>query len=101
MWAVRYRGPNYFAEWEVGVQDSVGMSEAATRITVVTRPDCHLCEEAKVVLRWIGEPWAEINVEDVPALEAEYGDRVPVILLDGKEHDYWRVDEQRLRRDLH
>lgn len=54
-----------------------------------------------MVLRRIGEPWAEINVADDPALEAEYGDRVPVILLDGKEHDYWRVDEHRLRRDLH
>jgi len=35
-----------------------------------------------------------------PGLRAEYGDRLPVILLDGKEHGYWRVEEERLLRDL-
>jgi hypothetical protein len=34
------------------------------------------------------------------ALRAEYGDRLPVVLLDGREHSYWEVDEQRLRADL-
>jgi len=35
-----------------------------------------------------------------PALRAEYGDRLPVVLLDGAEHSYWEVDEPRLRADL-
>jgi hypothetical protein len=35
-----------------------------------------------------------------PALRAEYGDRLPVVLLDGSEHSYWEVDEPRLRADL-
>jgi hypothetical protein len=35
-----------------------------------------------------------------PALRAEYGDRLPVVLLDGNEHSYWEVDEPRLRADL-
>lgn len=35
-----------------------------------------------------------------PELRAEYGDRLPVILLDGREHGYWEVDEERLRDDL-
>lgn len=34
------------------------------------------------------------------ALRAEYGDRLPVVLLDGREHSYWEVDEERLRADL-
>lgn len=34
------------------------------------------------------------------ALRAQYGDLLPVILLDGAEHSYWDVDEQQLRRDL-
>ena len=34
------------------------------------------------------------------ALRAEYGDRLPVVLLDGVEHSYWEVDEPRLRADL-
>ena len=35
-----------------------------------------------------------------PALRAEYGDRLPVVLLDGAEHSYWELDEPRLRADL-
>jgi hypothetical protein len=34
------------------------------------------------------------------ALRAEYGDRLPVVLLDGVEHGYWELDEPRLRADL-
>lgn len=74
------------------------------RLTLITRPGCHLCDVAKEAMDRIaadtGEQWQEINVESERELEAEYGDRVPVILLDGKEHGYWRVEEDRLRRDL-
>jgi Glutaredoxin and related proteins len=69
-------------------------------VTLITRPGCHLCEVAKEALDRIGEPWTELDVESSRELEADYGDRVPVLLLDGREHGYWRVDEQRLRRDL-
>jgi hypothetical protein len=55
---------------------------------------------AKEALDQLGEPWTELNVESSLELEREYGDRVPVVLLDGREHGYWRVDEDRLRRDL-
>ena len=61
------------------------------RLTLVTRPGCHLCEEAARALDRIGEPWTELNVESDIELEREYGDRVPVVLLDGREHGYWRV----------
>jgi glutaredoxin len=73
---------------------------AARRLTLITRPGCHLCDVAREALDRIGEPWTELNVESQLELEREYGDRVPVILLDGKEHGYWRVEEERLRRDL-
>jgi len=69
-------------------------------LTLITRPGCHLCDVAKEALDRIGEPWTELDVESQIELEREYGDRVPVILLDGKEHGYWRVEEERLRRDL-
>jgi hypothetical protein len=50
----------------------------------------------------------ELTVTDVDAaaaagdsaLRAEFGDRLPVVLLDGAEHSYWEVDEPRLRADL-
>jgi hypothetical protein len=35
-----------------------------------------------------------------PSLRAEYGDLLPVVLLDGVQHSYWEVDEPRLRADL-
>jgi hypothetical protein len=47
-----------------------------------------------------GEPWREVDVTGDLELEREYGDRLPVILLDGREHGYWRVEEDRLLRDL-
>jgi glutaredoxin len=70
------------------------------RIQLMTRPGCHLCDVAKEALKRIGEPWVEVDIESDPELDAEYGDRIPVVLLDGKEHGYWRVEEERLRRDL-
>jgi hypothetical protein len=74
------------------------------RLTLITRPGCHLCEVAKEAIERVtaatGERWVEVNVESDRELEAEYGDRVPVTLLDGKEHGYWRVEEERLLRDL-
>ena len=41
-----------------------------------------------------------VDVDADPELQAEYGDRVPVVLLDGREHSYFTVDVVRLRRDL-
>ena len=70
------------------------------RLTLITRVDCHLCEVAKQTLERIGEPWIELDVDATIERQREYGDRVPVILLDGKEHGYWRVEEDRLRKDL-
>jgi glutaredoxin len=70
------------------------------RIQLMTRPGCHLCEVAVEALGRIGEPWVEVDISTDPALDEEYGDRIPVVLLDGKEHGYWRVEEDRLRRDL-
>lgn len=74
------------------------------RITLLGRPQCHLCEYAREALERVraatGASWVEVSVESDPELEAEYGGRVPVILLDGQEHSWFRVEEQRLSRDL-
>jgi glutaredoxin len=74
------------------------------RLTLITRTDCHLCAEARDALGRIekdtGEAWLEVDVDSSRELAIEYGDRVPVVLLDGAEHGYWRVEEPRLRRDL-
>ena len=80
------------------------MSDAWARLTLITRVGCHLCETAAETLTRIGAeaglvPEA-VDVDTDPELQAEYGDRVPVVLLDGQEHSYFTVDVDRLRRDL-
>jgi hypothetical protein len=47
-----------------------------------------------------GVAWREVDVDTDDKLAVEYGDRLPVVLLDGREHGYWKVEEQRLTRDL-
>ncbi|WP_018684833.1 glutaredoxin family protein [Actinokineospora enzanensis] len=75
-----------------------------TRVTVMTRQGCHACEVAEEqVARICGElglGWSTEDVDADPELRAEYGDRVPVILVDGAEHGYWTVEEDRLRAAL-
>jgi glutaredoxin len=72
-----------------------------TRLTLIGRAGCHLCEVAEQTLDRIAPgQWTRVEIAGSIELEKDYGDRVPVVLLDGKEHGYWRVDEDRLLRDL-
>ncbi|HET6394957.1 MAG TPA: glutaredoxin family protein [Blastococcus sp.] len=80
------------------------MGEPTARLRLLTRAGCHLCEIAAETLGRVGDeaglvPEA-VDVDGDPALQAEYGDRVPVVLLDGREHSYFTVDVVRLRHDL-
>ncbi len=72
------------------------------QVTLITRTGCHLCEEASATLvrlaAELGFGYAELDVDADPARRAEYSDRVPVILIDGREHGYWRVEEARFRK---
>jgi glutaredoxin len=74
------------------------------RVTLLTRVGCRLCEAARQDIERIcgelGVPWSERDVDTARELRAEYGDRVPVILIDDVEHGYWKVEEDRLRRAL-
>ncbi|WP_404822730.1 glutaredoxin family protein [Mycolicibacterium baixiangningiae] len=78
-------------------------------IELLTRAGCSVCEQAAGRLAELaGELGFRLTVTDVDvaaadgnsALRAEYGDRLPVVLLDGAEHSYWEVDEPRLLADL-
>lgn len=77
---------------------------AQRRVSLITRTGCHLCEDAERILRQLGQElgfaYEELDVDADPARRAEYSDRVPVILIDGKEHGYWRVEEARFRKAL-
>jgi hypothetical protein len=74
------------------------------RLTLLGKPGCHLCDDARVVVARVaadlGVPWDERDVTTDADDFAEYGDRIPVLLLDGREHTYWTIDEARLRRVL-
>lgn len=86
----------------------VAMSDSPHAVTLLTRDGCGLCHTALEQLRPIcAEFGIDVTTVDVdvaaatdPGLRAEYGDRLPVVLLDGREHSYFDVDEPRLRADL-
>lgn len=75
------------------------------QVTLMTRADCTPCVQAKADVERIcgelGVQWSALDVDADPELRAEYGDRVPVILIDGDEHGYWKVEEDRFRRALY
>lgn len=74
------------------------------RVQLLTRAGCHLCEVAEETLGRVaaeaGLTPVAVDVDADPELRAEFGDRVPVVLLDGREHSYFTVDVPRLRHDL-
>jgi glutaredoxin len=80
------------------------VTEPAPRLQLLTRAGCHLCATAADALERIGAEAGlvprQVDVDADPQLQAEYGDRVPVVLVDGREHSYFTVDVDRLRRDL-
>ena len=74
------------------------------RVTLYVRAGCHLCESAREVVARVceelGETWQEIDIDADVDLLARYTEEIPVTLVDGRQHDFWRVDEQRLRSAL-
>ncbi|WP_416955541.1 glutaredoxin family protein [Nocardioides sp. T5] len=78
------------------------MSDA--RVTLYTRPGCHLCEAAREVVSRVcddvGESFDEVDITTDDELEDRFGEDIPVTFVDGRQHDFWRVDEARLRAAL-
>lgn len=94
-------------------------------LTLIGKPGCHLCDDARVVVNDVvahlrrphdsarassagslAAPRAsrftieEFSVDDDPALFAEYGEQIPVLLINGKVHNFWRIDPVRLTNSL-
>lgn len=73
-------------------------------VTLLGRAGCHLCDDARAVVLEVagrtGSTVTELDVDDDPELRAEYGDMVPVVLIDGVQHGYFTVDPDRLQRAL-
>jgi len=80
------------------------MPSPAVRVTLIARAGCHLCDTARETVARVtadlGVGWEEILVDGDPELRERWSEQVPVTLVDGRQHDYWRVDEGRLRAAL-
>ena len=76
----------------------------SARVTVYGKPGCHLCEDAvEVVARVcadLGTTYDEVDITTDPELQRRFGEEIPVTFVDGRQHDFWRVDEARLRAAL-
>lgn len=74
------------------------------RVTLYSKPGCHLCDDARAVVEGVcaelGESFDEVDITTSPDLMARYGEEIPVTFVDGRQHDFWRVDEARLRSAL-
>lgn len=83
----------------------MGMTQQKT-VTVYTREDCHLCQDAITTIRAVAESVpspVDVELVDIDAqerLRSKYGDRVPYVLIDGRPAFKYRVDERELREKL-
>ncbi len=77
---------------------------AAPRVTLLSKPGCHLCDDARVVVETVaaqlGVGWVEVDITTDADLHARWWEQIPVTLVDGVQHDFWRVDADRLRAAL-
>ena len=81
-----------------------------TALTIIGKPDCHLCDVAReVVDAVIAElpddtadriEISEASINDDPALYELWWEKIPVVLIDGELHAHWRVSPERLRERL-
>jgi glutaredoxin len=82
------------------------------QLTLIGKPGCHLCDSAREAIDGVlfefrkVNPDAVVNVEeknilDDEALQLKYSEEIPVLLIDGNMHNYWRIDEERLMRALY
>jgi glutaredoxin len=73
-------------------------------VTLIGKPGCHLCDDAREVIAAVcgevGASWEERDISQDEELYRSYGEQIPVVLVDGARHDFWRVDPDRLRRAL-
>jgi glutaredoxin len=69
-------------------------------LVLYSRPGCHLCDDARVILQRIGHPFEEVDIEGDDELLRRYLERIPVVALDGEELSDYFVDEGALRRCL-
>ena len=79
------------------------MALPSSRVVMIGKPGCHLCDRAREVIERVvaqtGDSFEEVALDSDPDF-ARYTEEIPVTFVDGRQHDYWRVDEARLRAAL-
>ena len=73
-----------------------------TVVTLLGKPGCHLCDAAVVVVEGVladypGVSFEQRSILDDAELLSKYADEIPVVLIDGKVHNIWRIDADRFR----
>ena len=84
-------------------------------LTLIGKPGCHLCDDARLVVNTVIAEFKsahtgvnasvqvqlnEKNILEDEALSAKYSEEIPVLLINDKVHNYWRIDPVRLRDAL-
>ena len=81
------------------------MVVSSTRLTLIGKPDCHLCDDARAVIASVvaelGDAASvdleELSIHDDAELNEKYWDEIPVLMIDGRVHAIWRLDPERLK----
>lgn len=74
------------------------------RVVLYSKPGCHLCDDARTVIEQVcaevGETYEDVDITTSEELQRRFGEEIPVTFVDGRQHDFWRVDRERLRAAL-
>lgn len=77
---------------------------SAAVVTLIGKPDCHLCDQAREVVvpvcAEVGADFQELSVRDSPELYDQYAELIPVVLINGVQHQYWQISGVLLRQAL-
>ena len=72
------------------------------QVRLLSRTGCHLCAAARTTVQTVtarhGVAWDEVLIDDDPALMQQFGEEVPVLLVDGIQRDFWVIDADRLEK---
>jgi glutaredoxin len=85
-------------------RSDAGEPDGSRRITLIGKPGCHLCDAARETIARVaadlGVGWEELDITQDAELYDQYWEQIPVTLVDGHQHDFWRISEDRLRAAL-
>ncbi|RKW71344.1 glutaredoxin family protein [Galactobacter caseinivorans] len=77
---------------------------SAPRVQLLTKHGCHLCADARLVVAQVtqrlGLSWEDVDTDAAPELAERYAEEIPVLMIDGVQRDFWRIDPARLERLL-